>query len=231
LDRDAFLTLAHNEQAKLLRPFRQHEWLVEGAYWAAVTEALDKLPTIRNPRAYLKHLVKWRVTDAIRDDIHARQAFTGSIGAPAHWERGLEYWDFDKIVDADDPKHWAMKFVNDPGVTETYSYLDFKQWLQRQVKTDAEVLLRKSTTTISHGDLGKQFGRNRHWSKRVYMRMAKKLIRETGVFPHQIEHMVAEALRRHVNPLPVVHVTLGRWEGREEISYTRERWDVHEFMA
>jgi hypothetical protein len=234
LDRDDFLILAHNEEQKLLRRFRQQEWLIEGAYWQAVTEALEKLPTLRNPRAYLKSVVKSRVIDAIRKDIHARRAFIGSIGAQPHWERGLEYRHFDKIISAGDPKNWTMKFVDDPGVTETFGYLDFKRWLQQQDKVDAEVLLRKSTTKISHGDLGKRFGRDRHWSKRVYMRMAKKLVRETGLFPHQIEGMVLEALRRIEEPLPVVHVTLGRWEGRATISYKRqdkrERRDVGEFM-
>jgi len=233
LDRNDFLILAHHEEEKLLKKYwQQDEWLLAGAYWEAVTATLDKLPTIRKPRAYLKVAVESKVNSAIVKDINERRWFTSSIGARPHYERGLEYQEYGEVVAADDPELWGLKFVDDPGVVETFGYLDFKHWLYRQDKVDAEVLLRKSTTTISHGDLGKRFGRDRHWSKRVYMRMAKKLVRETGLYPHQIEYMVSEALRRLDEPPAVVKVALGRWEGRATFDYKRqrERRDVVEYM-
>jgi hypothetical protein len=214
--------MAYHEQAKILKPFdTQPDWLLEGAYWQAVEEILkdEQFPTLRNPRAYLKTRVKWRVTDAIREDINEHRLFAASIAAPVKWERGLEHRHFDKIVRATANANWTMKMVEDPGVVETFGYIDFVRWLKRQDRTDAEVLLQKSVTGITATDLAKRFARDRFWVKRVFMRMAKKLIRETGLYPDEIERMVSEALRRNgpVNPLPVVHVTLGRWEGREVV--------------
>jgi hypothetical protein len=235
LDRDDFLLLAHREEEKLLKKYwRQDEWLLSRAFLDAVEATLDKLPTIRKPLAYLKAAVKSKVNTAIVRDINERRWFTASIDAQPHYERGLEYQEFGEVVAADNPQLWNLKYVDHPGVTETFGYIDFKRWLYQQDKVDAEVLLRKSATTISHGDLGKRFGRDRHWSKRVYMRMSKKLVRETGLFPHQIEYMVSEALRRLDEPPAVVKVALGRWEGRATFGYKhqdrRERRDVVEQM-
>jgi hypothetical protein len=235
LDRDDFLILAFNAEERLLKKFwRQDEWLLSRAYVDAVAATLDKLPTIRKPLAYLEAAVKSKVNTAIVRDINERRWFTASIGARPHYERGLEYQEYGEVVAADDPKLWNLKFVDHPGVTETFGYIDFKNWLYKQDKVDAEVLLRKSTTKISHGDLGKRFGRDRHWSKRVYTRMAKRLIRETGLFPDAIESMVSEALRRLDEPPAVVQVALGRWEGRATFDYKRpdrrERRDVVEQM-
>jgi hypothetical protein len=131
------------------------------------------------------------------------------------WERGLEYWHFGEIK----PAKWSLKAVEDPGVVETFGYVDFVRWLKRQDRTDAEVLLQKSTTEITDTDLAKRFGRDRFWVKRVYIRMAKTLVRETGLLPDEIENMVSEAERRNgpVYPLPVVK--LGR-EGDESTLHT-----------
>jgi hypothetical protein len=216
--RDDFFMMAYEAEEKILKPFHtQPDWLLEGAYWKAVGELLkdEQFASLTSPRSYLKSRVKSRVTDAIRKDIRERRAFTGSIGAKATWERGLEYWHFGETK----PAAWSLKAVEDPGVVETFGYIDFVRWLTRQDRTDAEVLLQKSVTGITDTDLAKRFARDRFWVKRVFTRMAKKLIRETGLYPDEIEHMVSEALRRNgpVNPLPVVHVTLGRWEGREVV--------------
>jgi DNA-directed RNA polymerase specialized sigma24 family protein len=203
--RDDFLTMAYREQSKILKPFdTQPEWLLERAYWQAVGELLkgDKYATLTHPRSYLKSRVRSRVIDAIRKDARERRAFTVFIGAKATWERGLEYWHFGEIK----PAAWSLKAVEDPGVIETFGYVDFVRWLKRQDRTDAEVLLQKSVTEITDTDLAKRFGRDRFWVKRVYIRMAKKLVRETGLYPHEIEGMVSEAERRNgpVYPLRVV---------------------------
>jgi hypothetical protein len=231
LDRDDFLILAFDAEEKLLKKYwRQDEWLLSRAYLKAVEATLKALPTLRSPLAYLKTAVQSKVDTAIVRDINERRWFTASVGAQPHYERGLEYQEYGEVVD----DRWNLKFVDHPGVTETFGYLDFKNWLYKQDKVDAEVLLRKSTTKISHGDLGKRFGRDRHWSKRVYTRIAKKLIKETGLYPDAIERMVSEALRRLDEPPAVVKVALGRWEGRATFDYKRpdkrERRDAVEYM-
>jgi hypothetical protein len=230
LDRDDFFLLAWNERPKLLQRWPdQPDGLLDDAFWAAVVESLEKLDTIRNPRAFLRVTFKSRVKDGIRADIAERRRYARSIGARTHYERGLEFQEFGKVV----PGRYSLRWVEDPGVVESFGYIDFVRWLKRQDKTDVEVLLQKTLTDVTQAELGKRFGRDRHWAKRVYDRIAKKLVKETGLFPHQIEDMVAEALRRRgpVYPLPVVHVTLGRWDGRETLSFERqekeERRDVY----
>ena len=120
--------------------------------------------------------------------------------------------------------NWTMKAAEDPGVVETFGYIDFVRWIRRQDRIGAEVLLQKSMTGITDTDLGTRFGRDRLWVRRVYNRMAKQLVRETGLFPQEIKDMVSEALRRDgpVEPLPRVHVKLGRWEGRAAMGSQRE---------
>jgi hypothetical protein len=223
--RDDFFMMAYEAEEKILKSFKgQPDWLLEGAYWQAVGELLkdDKYATLTHPRSYLKGRVRSRVIDAIRKDARERRAFTVFIGAKATWERGLEYWHFKKIMDA----KWSLKAVEDPGVVETFGYIDFVRWLKRQDRTDAEVLLQKATTGITDTDLAEHFGRDRFWVKRVFMRMVKTLVRETGLYPDAIEGMVSEALRRNgpVNPLPVVKVT--RWDGREVLSFEGESADI-----
>jgi hypothetical protein len=232
--RDDFFLLAWNERPKLLRRYPdQPDGLLEDAFWQAVVEALDKLDTIRNPSAFLRLTFKSRVKDAIRADIAERRRFVRSIGARTHYERGFEFQEYGEVV----PGRYSLRWVEDPGVVETFGYIDFVRWLKRQDKTDAAVLLQKTLTNVTQAELGKQFGRDRHWAKRVYDRIARKLVEETGIYPEQIEDMAAEALRRQgpVYPLPVVRVRLGRWDGREVMSFDRqdkdERRDVAEHIA
>jgi DNA-directed RNA polymerase specialized sigma24 family protein len=227
--RDEFIQMAYNERERLLAslPFEdQSEWLLEDTYWDAVAEIVKKAQYLglTNPRAYLKRRVRSRIIDAIRKDARENRAFATFVGANVKWERGLPYRHFGKIMQGDDDANWTMKAVEDPGVVETFGYIDFVRWIRRQDRIDAEVLLQKSTTGITDTDLGTRCGRDRFWVKRVYNRMAKQLVRETGLFPHEIEGMVSEALRRDgpVEPLPVVHVKLGRWEGRTVMGFQRE---------
>lgn len=220
--------MAYHEEAKILKRFKgQPEWLLEGAYWKAVAELLkdEKFAELTHPLSYLKKRVKDRVTDAIRKDVRARRVYAEFIGAKVQWERGLEYRHFGKIVRATDDANWAMKHADDPGVTETYGYIDFVKWLGRQNKVDAEVLLQKSTTDTTEVELGAQFGRDRLWVRRVYARMCKTLRHETGLSPDDIEGMVAEAMRRNgpVYPHSVVRATLGI--GREAMGFPREEKD------